>query len=59
MDDDFKTALTNAFINIGNTEEGKEVISIYTHQGYQKAKDSDYDSERDAQEMIKKLNGAS
>lgn len=59
MDDDFKTALTNAFINIGNSEEGKKVISIYTHQGYQKANDSDYDSERAAQEMIKKLNGAS
>ena len=26
-------ALQNAFINIGNTEEGKEVIAIYSHQG--------------------------
>ena len=28
MTDDFKEALTQAFINIGNTEEGKEVIAI-------------------------------
>ena len=35
MDDDFKAALSQAFINIGDTEEGKAVISIYSHQGYQ------------------------
>ena len=29
MDDAFKSALSEAFINIGNTEEGKEVIAIY------------------------------
>ena len=34
MDDDFKAALSEAFINIGNTEEGKEVIAIYSHNGY-------------------------
>ena len=27
-------ALTQAFINIGNTDEGKEVIAIYSHNGY-------------------------
>ena len=32
MDDDFKQALGQAFINIGNTEEGKEVIAIYSHK---------------------------
>ena len=58
MDDDFKEALGQAFINIGNTEEGKEVISIYSHNGYQWAKSSDYDSERAAQEMIQSLNSA-
>ena len=56
MDDDFKAALQQAFINIGNTEEGKKVISIYSHNGYQIAKDSDYDNERKAQEIIRSMN---
>ena len=56
MDDDFKAALQQAFINIGNTEEGKEVISIYSHNGYQIAQDSDYDNERKAQEIIRSMN---
>lgn len=55
MDDKLKTAVQEAFINIGETEEGKEVIAIYSHNGYQKANDSDYDNERKAQELIKKL----
>lgn len=58
MDDNLKTAIQNAFINIGNTDEGKEVISIYSHQGYQPAKSSDYDKERDAQNLIKEFNSA-
>lgn len=59
MDDDFKEALAQAFINIGDTEEGKEVIAIYGHNGYQKAQSEDYDSERAAQKMIQELNSAS
>ncbi len=58
MDDAFKAALSEAFINIGNTEEGKEVIAIYSHNGYMPAQSSDYDSERAAQEMIQSLNSA-
>ena len=58
MDEDLKQALKNAFINIGNTEEGKEVISIYSHNGYQEAQSSDYDDERAAQQLIKQLNSA-
>ena len=46
-------ALQDAFINIGNTEEGKEVICIYTHNGYEKANPSDYDSEREVQKMAR------
>lgn len=49
-------ALQNAFINIGNTPEGKEVIAVYTHNGYEKANPTDYDSERKVQEMVKKGN---
>ncbi|SHJ79605.1 phosphonate transport system substrate-binding protein [Anaerocolumna jejuensis DSM 15929] len=56
MTDDFKTALQTAFINIAGTDEGKKVISIYSHEGYVAAKSSDYDKERAAQELIQKLN---
>lgn len=55
MTDDLKAALQKAFINIGNSEEGKEVIAIYSHDGYQNAKDSDYDNERKAQELVQEL----
>ena len=55
MDDELKAALQNAFINIGNTEEGQEVISIYSHKGYQIADDANYDGERKAQELIKSM----
>lgn len=55
MTDDLKAALVDAFIEIGNSEEGKEVIKIYNHDGYQKAKDSDYDTEREAQKLLKEL----
>lgn len=53
MDDKLKAALQEAFINIASTDAGKEVIAIYSHEGYQKANDSDYDSERKAQEILK------
>ena len=55
MNDDLKAALQQAFINIGNSEAGKEVIAIYSHGGYQIAKDSDYDNERKAQELVQQL----
>jgi len=56
MDDAFIKAVQNAFINIGNTEEGKKVIAIYSHNGYKPAQSADYDNERAAQKMIKELN---
>lgn len=55
MDGDLKQAIQQAFINIGKTAEGKEVISIYNHEGYQEATDTDYDDERKAQEIVKSL----
>ena len=58
MDPDMVAALQNAFINIGNTPEGKEVIAIYSHNGYQKAQSSDYDNERAAQKLIQELTAA-
>ena len=56
MTDEFKNALSRAMINIAKTEEGKEVISIYSHKGYEPAKSSDYDNERKVQELIRELN---
>lgn len=58
MDADLIAALQDAFINIGNTEEGKQVIAIYSHNGYQKAQASDYDNERAAQKLIQELTAA-
>ncbi|WP_427109894.1 phosphate/phosphite/phosphonate ABC transporter substrate-binding protein [Lysinibacillus xylanilyticus] len=55
MNDSLKKAIQQAFINIGNSEKGKEVIAIYSHEGYQVAKDSDYDNERKAQELVQNL----
>ncbi|SER35152.1 phosphonate transport system substrate-binding protein [Gracilibacillus ureilyticus] len=56
MTDDLKTAIQQAFINIAQTDAGKEVISIYSHEGYQEASSSDYDNERSAQEFLQSLN---
>jgi len=55
MDDALKSALQQAFMNIGKSEEGKKVIAIYSHEGYQLAKNSDYDNERKAQELVQQL----
>lgn len=55
MDADLKKALQEAFIEIAKTDEGKEVIAIYSHEGYQEASDSDYDNERKAQQLLQEL----
>lgn len=52
MDKNLIKALQNAFTSIANTPEGREIISIYQHNGYKLAKDSDYDKERSAQKFI-------
>lgn len=53
MDDKVKEALQNALINMAKTDEGKKVIAVYSHSGYEKATDSDYDTEVKAQELMK------
>jgi phosphonate transport system substrate-binding protein len=55
MTDELKQAIQDAFINIAEIDAGKEVISIYSHEGYQKAELSDYDGERAAQEFLRNL----
>ncbi len=56
VSDELQEALTQAFINIAQTEEGKQVIKIYSHEGYVRATSEDYDVTRRAQELLKKGN---
>ena len=49
----FIAAIQNALINVINSEEGKEIFSVYSHTGYAKATDSDYDGARAALELVK------
>ncbi|UUX32732.1 phosphate/phosphite/phosphonate ABC transporter substrate-binding protein [Fundicoccus culcitae] len=53
MTDELKEAIAQAFINISETEAGLEVISIYSHEGYQRATSEDYDNEREAQRILR------
>ncbi|CAM3483540.1 phosphate/phosphite/phosphonate ABC transporter substrate-binding protein [Marinicrinis lubricantis] len=55
IDEAMKEALQEAFMNIAGTEEGKKVIAIYNHEGYQKAVPEDYDNEREAQKIVQSL----
>lgn len=45
---EFIAAMQNALINVINTPEGKEIFSVYSHEGYAVAQDSDYDGARAA-----------
>ena len=45
-------ALQDCFINIINTEEGQAIFSVYSHTGYAKAVDSDYDGARAALNLV-------
>jgi phosphonate transport system substrate-binding protein len=55
MDDDLKEAIQQAFISLAQTDEGREVISIYAHEGYEPATSEDYDVEREAQQILRDL----
>ena len=50
---EFINALQTALINIINTDEGKEIFSVYSHTGYAIAQDSDYDAARQALTVVK------
>ena len=45
-------ALQDCFINIINTPEGQEIFSVYSHTGYAKATDADYDGARAALKAV-------
>ena len=56
-DEAFRQALGEAFIEIAETDEGREIISVFSQVGYTWGQDSDYDGERAAQELLKSLEG--
>ena len=58
-DEDFRKALGESFIEIADTDEGREIISVFSQVGYTWGQDSDYDGERAAQELLKSLEGLS
>lgn len=50
--DELKAALQQCFINIINTEKGKEIFGVYSHAGYAIATDADYDGARAALQAV-------
>ena len=53
--DQFRAALAETFIELGNTEEGKKIISVFSQTGYKAGSDADYDVTRRAEALLKKL----
>ena len=54
-DENFRKVLGEAFIEIAETDEGREIISVFSQVGYTWGQDADYDGERAAQELLKSL----
>lgn len=54
-DEAFRQALGDTFIEIAQTDEGKEIISVFSQVGYEWGSDSNYDGERAAQELLKSM----
>ena len=53
MSNKWKNKISQAFINISHTKKGKQIISDnYGHQGYEKAKDSDFDTVRKYRDFV-------
>lgn len=63
VDDDLQAAIEQAFINLvsdttplakpsGIFQEVRDIFAVYSHEGYQRANDSDYDGARDANDLI-------
>ena len=53
MSSKWKKKINRAFIDISHTKKGKHIISdIYGHQGYEKAKDSDFDTVRKYRDFV-------
>jgi phosphonate transport system substrate-binding protein len=56
LSDALKAAIQEAFIEAIKTEEGLAALQIYNHTGYLKAKDEDYQGERDFFTFLEGLN---
>ena len=54
-DESFRQALGEAFIEIAETDEGRDIISVFSQVGYTWGQDSNYDGERAAQELLKTM----
>ena len=53
MSKKFRTKLQNAFIKIAKTKSGHKIVSeIYSHEGYVKSKDSNFDIVREYSKEI-------
>ena len=53
MSKQWKTKISNAFLDISKSEKGKKILTdIYGHQGYEKAKDSDFDTGRKYRKLV-------
>ncbi len=55
QDEAFRTALGESFIELAQTEEGKAIFGVFSQIGYTWGQDSDYDGERAAQALLRKL----
>ena len=47
-DEDFRKALGDSFIELAETDEGKEIFSVFSQIGYEWGDDANYDGEREA-----------
>ncbi|MBY7141618.1 phosphate/phosphite/phosphonate ABC transporter substrate-binding protein [Virgibacillus sp. NKC19-3] len=53
MDEEWKEKIQQAFISVGESEEGREIVrDIYTHEGYVESQDSNFDIVREYSERI-------
>jgi len=50
--DEFIEAFQDSIIEIAGTEEGQAVFAVYSHTGYAKATDADYDTARAALKVV-------
>lgn len=55
QDEGLRKALADTLIEIGESEEGKEIISVFSQVGYTYGSDSDYDATRRAEALLKEL----
>lgn len=51
MDEELREAIKEAFLNMGETEEGLEIMSLWSHQGYTEVDESVYDQIKEYTEI--------